>query len=195
LGGGSSHGRKQPVDASGQGVPDAGSTSSPHEERIRLQAALEKDYDGLVHRLSGTLQSHDRAADALHDAYLRLSGSPIIGEVRNPIAYLYRMALNLAHNIRVRDLRSVGLAPTIAEALPDDDPGPERSALGRIDLARTLALLDALPVQRRDIFLARWRDELGQDEIARRFRLHKRTVQKELAKAERYLHAQIRPIA
>jgi RNA polymerase sigma-70 factor (ECF subfamily) len=150
---------------------------------------LEADYPSLIRRLARVLRSHDKASDALHDAYLKLSGAPAIGEIRNPLAYLHRMALNLAHNVRLRDARVASASPEIIQNLPDDTPDPERIALARRDVDKLLAMLATLPEQRRNIFLARWRDDLTQQEIAGRCGVHKRTVQKELAKAERFLRA------
>jgi RNA polymerase sigma-70 factor (ECF subfamily) len=49
--------------------------------------------------------------------------------------------------------------------------------------------LDALPLQRKQIFLARWRDDKSHDEIAAQFGIHKRTVQKQLARAERFIRS------
>ena len=155
-----------------------------------LRATFEADYPPLVQRLAVALRSHDQAVEALHDAYVRLGRAPATGEVLNPIAYLFRMAMNLAHNVRVRDARMTALSPEAQEAIRDDAPDPERVALGKIDLDKTLSPLAELPERRRAIFLARWRDDLSHDEIARTFNLHKRTVQKELMRAELFLHRQ-----
>lgn len=159
------------------------------DQLLNLRNVLEADYAGLVQRLARTLRSHDKAREALHEAYLKLSHAPAVGEVRNPLAYLYRMTLNLAHNARLRDARSAGAATGIVQDLRDEAPDPERTALARRDVDRLLAMLARLPERRRDIFLARWRDELSHGEIAARFGIHKRTVQKELARAERILRA------
>jgi RNA polymerase sigma-70 factor (ECF subfamily) len=75
------------------------------------------------------------------------------------------------------------------QSLRDEAPGPERTALAKQDVGKLLGALAALPEQRREIFLARWRDDLSHREIAALFGVHKRTVQKELAKAERFLRA------
>lgn len=191
MGGGSPHVRNPQNDAGEPAHPDA-ALPREHVDLLRLKRVLETDYEGLIDRLSASLQSHDRAADALHDAYIRLSGSPKIGEVRNPVAYLYRMVMNLAHNIRVREMRSVAMPSDMLDTLSDESPGPERTAIANIDRDKMLEALASLPARRREIFLARWRDDLSQTEIAVHFSLHKRTVQKELARAERFLHGRTR---
>jgi RNA polymerase sigma factor (sigma-70 family) len=189
LGGNSPYMREPLGDPGEPRLPQTVSAESSAEQRDQLKRALETDYDGLVQRLAMALRSQDRAADALHDTYLRLSGSPAVGQVRNPLAYLYRMAINLAHNVRQRELRSVALPPSFIDGWQDLDPGPERTAIALVDHEKLLTELGSLPDQRRNIFLARWRDGLSHADIASRFGLHKRTVQKELARAERHLHA------
>ncbi|MFW2448503.1 MAG: sigma factor-like helix-turn-helix DNA-binding protein [Qipengyuania pacifica] len=59
-------------------------------------------------------------------------------------------------------------------------------------MSRALQALHALPIRRQAIFLAKWRDEKTQGEIAAEFGLHKRSVQKELARAEKYLRKVLR---
>lgn len=163
---------------------------SPHYDQLqKLKVTLEANYPSLIRRLSKTLRSHDRATDALHDAYIKLMSAPAIGEVRNPLAYLYRMTINLAYNVRARESRMTSTLPEIIGSLADDASGPERTAMIRHDLKKLLTRLQELPKVRREIFLARWRDEMTHDEIAKQMRLHKRTVQKQLAKAEHFLRS------
>lgn len=143
-------------------------------------------------RLTRTLRSPDAAAEALHDAYLKLRNDPLVSSVRSPRSYLHRMAMNLAKNRRRHETFLPLADSDLVTNLADDSPDPERVALGRHELARALAALDGLPEKRRAIFLARWRDDQGQAEIAARFNVHLRTVQKELARAERHLRLAIR---
>ncbi|HEX7820705.1 MAG TPA: sigma-70 region 4 domain-containing protein [Sphingobium sp.] len=60
------------------------------------------------------------------------------------------------------------------------------------DLDLALSALRELPVRQQQIFLAWWRDEKSQAEIASLFGLHKRTVQKELARTEAYIRRSLR---
>ncbi|OAN53442.1 hypothetical protein A7Q26_05320 [Sphingobium sp. TCM1] len=158
----------------------------------RLLATIEADYDLLLERLSNHLRSSEAAGEALHDAYVKLRADPNIAEVRNPRSYLYRMAINLAYNQRRKDNRFGPADEAVITELPDTTPDPERTAIATDEMGRALVALDALPARRREIFLAKWRDEKSQIEIAHEFGLHKRSVQKELAKAEQYLRKAIR---
>lgn len=150
------------------------------------------EYDAIHRRLSGALRSGDAASEALHDTYLKLESGPRISKVREPARYLYRMAINLAKNRQRHEAMMQPAPVALAKVVRDDLPNPERTAVAKSDLAHALRLLHQLPRQRREIFLARWRDDLSQAEIACRLRLHKRTIQKELARAEQFLRSSLR---
>lgn len=159
---------------------------SPAEQLLDL---LETEYATLLARLSAHLRSPETAAEALHDVYVKLRAAPVIGDLRSPRSYLYRMAINRAKNLG-RHEAFLKLAPVEKiEELLDQRPDPERAAGDRLEMEQALAALDRLPLQRREIFLARWRDEKLLTEIASDMNLHKRTVQKELARAEQYLRS------
>ena len=75
---------------------------------------------------------------------------------------------------------------------PDSTPDQEAAVLAADEMDRALEALHSLPLKRQAIFLARWRDEKQQNEIAADFGLHKRSVQKELVRAETYLRKILR---
>ncbi|MGE6695112.1 MULTISPECIES: RNA polymerase sigma factor [Sphingomonadaceae] len=158
----------------------------------RLLATLEQEYPLLLQRLSNHLRSRDAAEEALHDVYLKLRSEPTIANLRNPRAYLYRMAINLSLNQRRSENRTKTLDDTAIAHLADEQPDPERVVLASDEIGRALSALHSLSSKRRDIFLARWRDEKSQAQIALEFGLHKRSVQKELSKAEAYLRRVLR---
>lgn len=170
------------------GVVDQGVRyAEARDDLNQLRDALERDYLSLARRLTAALRSRDDALAALHDAYVRLGNAPSVGEVRQPFVYLYRMALNLARNSLKREARYIDIDQDLLIELPDIAPDPEQATLAKIDVSRATDALANLSERRRDIFLARWRDGLGHAEIAIQFGLHKRTVQKELARAEHFL--------
>lgn len=157
-----------------------------------LLAAFETDYLVLLHRLSHRLRSQEAAEDALHDVYLKLRSEPDIGEMRNHRAYLYRMSLNLAKNHIRAQSRTMTVDDFILALVPDIAPDPEQVAFARLEMERAFQALHAMPERRRQLFLARWRDGMPQAEIALEFGLHKRSVQKELARAETFLRKVLR---
>lgn len=159
----------------------------------RLIGHVEDHYGSLLGRLTQRLRSKDAAAEALHDAYIKLQNGAAISDVRHAPSYLYQMALNLARNRQRNDTRFIAFAANVIDLYPDDAPDAERIAVARRDLELGLTGLEALPSRRRDIFLARWQDGKSQAEIATQFRLHKRTVQKELFRAESFLRKLLDP--
>ncbi len=158
---------------------------------VELLATLEQDYAALLIKVSAYLRSTDAAADALHDTYLKLRSQPPITDLRKPRAYLYRMAINLALNSRRKDIRTVTKVMSEFADLPDGAPDPERSVLAIREMEQMFAALHALSPRSRAIFLARWRDEKTNEEIATTLGIHKRSVQKDLARTELHLRAML----
>jgi RNA polymerase sigma factor (sigma-70 family) len=191
VSGSSPRGFGSPLDdtAPAAGLVDQTDATNSQDRLQTLRNVLTSDYGPLVRRLARRLNSRDKAQEALHETFLKLNAAPLVGEVRNPFAYVYRMTLNLAHNARQREARMIPVAPSLLHALADEAPSPERDALARVDVGKMHDILASFPERRRAIFLARWRDDLTHGEIALRLGIHKRTVQKELAKTERLLRA------
>lgn len=180
-------------------IGDGGDTDPPDENTPplaqtavdQLIATLLTDYELLQQRLAGYAGSREVAAEILHDVYLKLRAHPQIGEVQHPRAYLYRMAINLTKNQWRNDSRMLPIDDATILALPDEAPDQERTVLAFDEWNRALEHLGSLPAKRRAIFLAKWRDEKTQIEIASDLGLHKRTVQKELDRAERFLRKKL----
>ncbi|EQB16751.1 MULTISPECIES: RNA polymerase sigma factor [Sphingobium] len=158
----------------------------------KLLATFEADYPILLHRLSHRLRSQEAAQDALHDAYVKLRSQPDVKEVRNHRAYLYRMSLNLAKNSIRHHGRTSTVDDYILALVPDLAPDPEQVAIARLEMEHMFAALHRMSQRRRQVFLARWRDGKSQAEIALEFGLHKRSVQKELMRAEVQLRKVLR---
>lgn len=157
--------------------------------RDALLGLLLTDYPEFRQRLTGRLGSADLAADALQDTYVRLERSGHLGEVRNPRSYLFRMALNIASNIRRGEVRHLSVADVeTLTSIVDDTPGPEQVAEARSELAVVQRALDAMPERRRAIFRRSWVDGVPDREIAAEFGLSERTIRHELLTATRFLH-------
>ncbi|WP_202948596.1 RNA polymerase sigma factor [Novosphingobium sp. AP12] len=157
-----------------------------------LLGSFESDYVLLLQRLSGRLGSREAAVEALHDTYIKLRSRPEIGQVKNPRAYLYRMAMNLAKNRRRNEARIVPFAIAAFLDLPDTAPSQDRAIGAEQAIKLAVAALRSQSIKRQEIFLAKWRDDKSQAEIAADFGMHKRSVQKELAKAEAFVRATLR---
>jgi RNA polymerase sigma-70 factor (ECF subfamily) len=166
-------------------------TSRSASTQVLLEV-FESDYPFLLQRLAGRFGSREAAVEALHDAYIKLRSGPDVGQVRKPRAYLYRMALNLARNRRRNEAMMVPFANSAFFDLPDMAPRQDRIVGAAQEINLAITALHSISLRRQEIFLAKWRDAKSQEEIASEFGIHKRTVQKELAKAEAYVRATLR---
>jgi len=84
------------------------------------------------------------AEDVMQEVFLRLFRRPPGPEVRNPRAFIFRMARNLAIDSRRKPMQAA-LAQDDAEAVR---PSPEEANVLRLDVERALA---ALPVDAREM--------------------------------------------
>ncbi|MHA6192867.1 RNA polymerase sigma factor [Pseudomonas wadenswilerensis] len=141
-------------------------------------------YDDFRTRLKRRLGSEDLAADVLHETYLRVDRLGDIGDVKRPQAYLFRIALNIAADLRESDARL--LTGEEVESLlhgAEEQLGPERIVGGHNDLALLVSALHELPRRRRQILVAARLEEAPHLEISKRFGISTRTVEKELKSA------------
>jgi RNA polymerase sigma factor (sigma-70 family) len=149
-----------------------------------LRRLLTERYDELAARLARKLGSAELADEALQDTFVRLTREGPTETIRNPRAYLLRMAFNMASTrLRVEKRRM-----TVAEGAAfldfvDEAPGPDRVAEGRSDFALLERALAELSPRRRDIFEAAWMREEAHQDIAARYGLSLRMIQIELKHA------------
>jgi RNA polymerase sigma-70 factor, ECF subfamily len=151
---------------------------------MKFRDLLVRDYLKLKNRLLRRVGSADLATEILHETYLRLGAVDTLGVARNPEAYLYRTALNVAADSRKDDRRWIDKT-TIEAALRQDDYelDPEEILRARQEWRALLAALDELPARRRAVFLAARLDELSHREIAERLGVSIDTVDRELKQA------------
>jgi RNA polymerase sigma-70 factor (ECF subfamily) len=151
---------------------------------MKLRDQLVQDYLKLKARLMRRLGSADLATEILHETYLRLSAAAPSGMVKNPEAYLYRAALNVAADSRDQDRRWVDKATIEAARRRDDyELDPEEILVAQQEWRALLAALDELPARRRAVFLAARLEELPHREIAERLGVSIDTVDRELKQA------------
>jgi RNA polymerase sigma factor (sigma-70 family) len=152
--------------------------------RATLRALLEAGYAAFRERLKRRLGSEDLADDALQDTWLRLARGGDVGVVRSPDTYLFRIALNVAADRRQAERRRLSQAEvTAAIHMADDRLDPGRIAEARAEIAALERALEELSPRRRAIFILARVEEVAHDEIARRFGISPRMVEKELRHA------------
>ncbi|WKA26138.1 RNA polymerase sigma factor [Bradyrhizobium roseum] len=149
-----------------------------------LRSLLVSSYDELRKRLSRRLGSEDFANEVLHETYLRVARMNTVAVVQDPRAYLYRIALNLAADHCQIDSRRLGRSEIEAlRHIADGALDPARIAEGRRDIEALERALNELPARRRAIFIASRLEEAPHREIASRFGISTRMVEKELKRA------------
>lgn len=161
--------------------------------RSTLAQRLADRYLDLRDMLARKLGSPDRASDALHDTWLRLSQGEGLAHVANPDAYLYRAALNSALKQTYRE-RSRGLLDSVEIGmvldLADDSPDPERTAIAKNEVAVLKRTLRSLTPRQRAIFLEIYVGEASPADLAARYKVSVRTIQSDLRTA--LLHVMVR---
>jgi RNA polymerase sigma-70 factor (ECF subfamily) len=147
---------------------------------------FEQYRDGLHRFLMRRLRSSHHAQDIAQEAYLRLLRVEDAELVRKPQAYLYRIASNLAYELKLREQREpVMFDSEVVEQLAEQSEGPMSDELGaRVDVPQQLEyVLKQLPPMYRAVFVLRKRDGLSYAEIAKTLELSVHTVKKYLARA------------
>lgn len=138
-------------------------------------------YKEFRQRLWNRLGSKNLADDALHETWLRIDGVGDGVVVKYPAAYLFRIALNVAEEQRRSSARIMSLAEVddlyqVADELAD----PARIIMGEIEIEAFRAVLNELSPRRREIIIAARLRDVPHTDIARRFGVSLRTVEKEL---------------
>jgi RNA polymerase sigma factor (sigma-70 family) len=149
-----------------------------------LQQLLVERYHELRERLARRVGSADLASEALHEVYLRLGRVKEPAPVASPISYLLRAAYNVANDHRRKEKRhNRGAVVDAAFDIADDRPGPDGIAEAKIELAVLARALLALPERQRAILIASRYEQIPRHEIARRYNISRRLVQRELQRA------------
>lgn len=153
-------------------------------ENILKKAYLDH-YADLRNRLKMRLGSYNEADDILHDTWIQLHQAKSPPKAAKPLAYLHRMA----RNISVSQYRRQDFFVVDTEALlhiADDTLGPEDQATISDDIKRLNKLLDCLTPRRKEILLLSRVYEVPTRELAKRFGISTRMVEKELKSALQY---------
>lgn len=153
-----------------------------------LRHRLLERYDEFVRRLSRRVGSADIAREVMHETYLRFQRVGSSEPIRNPDGYIFRTAINIAKNRDVVERRYLNASEIeVLIDVPDEAPDPARVAESRSEAALLQRALSELPARRREIFEASWVDETPHLELAIRYGVHVRTIQRELEQATKFV--------
>jgi len=144
-------------------------------------------YHADLHRfLMRRLRSAQHAQDLAQEAYLRLLRVERADLVRQPRAYLYRIAANLVSEFRLREQREpVAYDSELLEeaARRADASSIEEHGEQLADVQEVESLMRGWPPLYQAIFVLRKRDGLSYQEIAEELDISIHTVKKYLARA------------
>jgi RNA polymerase sigma factor (sigma-70 family) len=157
-----------------------------------LLRLLTSNYSTLKGRLARRLGSAEAADEALQEAFLRMERMEGIGAVRQPQSYLFRVALNIAADLRRSEKRR--LARSEIEQLlqlEEDELTPERIVEGRSSVRALVQALDGLPARPRSILMAARIEGVTHEQIAARFAISTRLVERELKQALDHCRTQL----
>jgi RNA polymerase sigma-70 factor (ECF subfamily) len=157
-----------------------------------LRDALAADYHGLAKRLTRCLGSADVAHETLHETFLKVDRVSDTVEIRSPLDYLFRIALNVAkdRNKKDRHLLTASELAAIMDVV-DDRPDPAIAAESRFEIAEFQKALDELPQRRREVFIAAHIEQIPHRDIAARFGINVRTVEFDIQHAMEYLSGRL----
>lgn len=153
----------------------------------RLRAHLSGSYAALHGRLARRFGCADLARECLHDTWLRLA-RPVVGDVRQADAYVFRMACHLAID-RLRAQASWLSLDDPDAGLPepiDESPGPQAVAEGRSTLMELARIMEGLPRRQRAVLIALRVEGRSRGDAAEWLGMSLRSVDTALRQALRY---------
>ncbi len=149
-------------------------------------AGAEALYNNQLHRyLMRQLRNREDASDLAQEAYLRYLQLPDAGAVRKPSGYLFRIAVNLISEWRLRRDRSAvtfdsELADQRSTAWPDARPDMVEQLTSRERLEQ---VLEQIPQNYRRVLLMNKCEGLSNAQIAAKLNVTPETVVRYLARA------------
>lgn len=151
--------------------------------------------------ISARLGAQGDVEDVLQELYLKASRTPQSGDIRDPRAYLYRLAANLMMD-RWRSTRRAAARDGAwrmafhgadASGGVDEAPSAEAAVDARQRLQTLVRALDALPEKTRAVFRLHKFDGLSYAEVAEREGMSRSSVEKHMMQALRALAERPRP--
>ena len=149
-----------------------------------VERVFQDHAEDLQRYLTQRVNCTQMAKDIAQEAFIRLSRELARGEIRQPKAYLYRIAGNLViDHFRRTHREPMTQSAELLEAVPDPAPSPERYVMAKDELNRLHAAVLTLPSRQRDILLMHRFDGLSYNEIAERLGISRNTVMVHMMRA------------
>ena len=181
---------------------DAPKAPDPPESPQPCSATLFEHFRPPLYRyLLRRLRSCENAEDLAQEVYLRLLRATNPRQVRSPQAYIYRVALNVLYEFRLRERgeRTVLDPAAFAEAveeIPDDAATPEEAYDEDARRYRFELVVSSLPPMQKAVLRLAIQQDLAHAQIARLLGISVSTVRNHLYKGiEHCRHRLARPAA
>jgi len=155
--------------------------------------------DALGRFLTARVGSREEAEDLLQELFVKVDRTAPVADLRDPAAYLFRMAANLArdrrreqHRARIREADWVDTQNVVlgSQAI-DDTPSAEAAHGAKQRVAAIQRALEQLSPQCRRVFLLHKFEGLSHQDVARRVGISRSTVEKHMRTALKYLIEQL----
>lgn len=167
------------------GQPPTSSASEAPVIREEDLRAWMIEYGPALRRYFERRVGQAEAEDLVQDVFLHLQARAVGGAVDNVERYLFRIAGNvLVSRHRHRSARGFTLTDALDEALePSDTIAAERVLIGKQDVARVIAAMQALPPRTREAFIFHRFGEMTYPAIAKRMGISVSAVGQLIARA------------
>jgi RNA polymerase sigma factor (sigma-70 family) len=163
-----------------------------NEEKSRLNVVYQQNYQWLYACLCKHLSVHQHVEDIIQDTFLRVIVSPKrLSQIQSPRAYLLTTAKNIVINQARRKKIEMAYLQMLAEHEQVVQHSPEQMFLLVESINVVAQAMAGLARRQQQVLILHYIEGISQTEIAQRFSLSRKTIQKHLAKAIMHCHLQI----
>ena len=154
-------------------------------DKDKISRLYRESYSDLFSFLLNRLSDRQEAQDLAQEAYLRLLRIDRDEMIRQPRAYLYRIAANLVYEFRMKYRRGVLGQATSGEEVDElaAADNPELEAEKHAAMRKLSDVLEHQPRLYKAVLLMRKRDGMSHSEIAEQLNISVHTVHKYLTRA------------
>jgi RNA polymerase sigma factor (sigma-70 family) len=162
------------------------------EQDTFVAAVADRHGADLLRFINRRVRVRADAKDLAQEVYLRLLRLHDRSLIRDPQAYVFRIAANLVHEFALKH-------PPVTEPASIDEPAtdaaaPEQAADSRVHARRIKRALDELSPKCRTVFILHRRDDMTYEEIARQVGISMSMVKKYLGIALKHCRRRLRDL-
>lgn len=149
--------------------------------RVTLPTITSESRAALVRYLQRRTSDRATAEDLAHETLVRYLASTPATPLREPQAFLRR----IANNLLISDWRRARTAPhePLSDKLITDDADPEHQAIASSEVARLRRILDSMPAKRREVLMRRRLHGESYEEISQHMGLSLAAIEKHMTRA------------